>query len=716
MRTAALALLVLSFGAPRAWSDDDTPTPTWRVLQAIADAKGFRKEFDAVPAHLAAMTKAYGGIVEETRFTRVARGLSHPWIVPELAREVRDGFAASVGLGGSGVSMGKVDLAAAIVHAAKLADVELGPESADPTFFALDELWKRIAPPPPGTKPTDAAALATLEGDDLLAKLSEYVGGCHRTLEALTERMSDAQKAALRRDFPAFCEFWKDCNRPKADLSEERFKVFDDYKGLVHRVDRALLDGVALRVARLAEPNFLTSLGRRLAKTTRPSGPLDGFSGDLAGIAGDSDVNRVVLLGTGKSTVSGRAALVVDLGGDDTWQRAAVADDASELVSVVLELGGNDVYAAGDRALAYACGGVALLVDAKGKDSYTCGRCGEAASSCGFAALVDLDGDDKYVAQDYAQGFTFCGRALLIDRVGNDTYDAWAFAQGGGIGNGVSACVDGGGNDRYVGNGQWPDVYGDSGPGSFQGLSQGYNTGIRGLRSDGKSEVELAGGTATLIDAGDGKDYYESGNFSQGGGYFFGFGLMFDGGGDDENHGYRYSQGFGVHQAIGVRWDAGGNDRYSTKCAANCGAAWDEGVGWFQEDGGNDVYEVGGIALGGAAQTAVAVMVDASGDDQYGGPGGNDAQGGTDGHEYHEKEGIPQSIGALLDLGGGKDVYSRKDRGDERALSGDLYGIFVDAKEKSAEKLLEPKVLEKLLAPPVAKPEKKPTKNGDKKQ
>ena len=45
---------------------------------------------------------------------------------------------------------------------------------------------------------------------------------------------------------------------------------------------------------------------------------------------------------------------------------------------------------------------------------------------------------------------------------------------------------------------------------------------------------------------------------SRGGGYDFSFGLMYDGGGDDENHGYRYSQGFGVHQAVGVRWDAGG--------------------------------------------------------------------------------------------------------------------------------------------------------------
>jgi hypothetical protein len=95
---------------------------------------------------------------------------------------------------------------------------------------------------------------------------------------------------------------------------------------------------------------------------------------------------------------------------------------------------------------------------------------------------------------------------------------------------------------------------------------------MRQLRSDGVAEVEIPGGIAAEIDLGDGNDAYDSGNFSPGGAYYFGFGLMYDGGGNDVNHGYRYSQGFGVHQAAGMRWDAGGNDVYVTKSCANCGS------------------------------------------------------------------------------------------------------------------------------------------------
>ena len=175
-------------------------------------------------------------------------------------------------------------------------------------------------------------------------------------------------------------------------------------------------------------------------------------------------------------------------------------------------------------------GGIGALVDRRARTG-TSGRFGQAASALGFAALVDGDGDDVYSAADYAQGFTFCGVALLVDRAGNDRFGAWAFAQGAGIGDGFAACVDGGGNDQYVANGHWPDVYGDSGPGSFQGVSQGYSTGLRQLRSDNVAENEIPGGFAALLDLGDGKDSYDSGNFSQGGASIS-FGLMYDNGGD----------------------------------------------------------------------------------------------------------------------------------------------------------------------------------------
>ena len=93
--------------------------------------------------------------------------------------------------------------------------------------------------------------------------------------------------------------------------------------GRTLRFDRARLLAVSRRVARLAEPRFLATLGKRLAGCVRSKPKLEGFDGDVLATAGASEESRVVLLGAGKTTVSGRAALVIDLGGDDLWKRAA---------------------------------------------------------------------------------------------------------------------------------------------------------------------------------------------------------------------------------------------------------------------------------------------------------------------------------------------------------------------------------------------------------
>jgi hypothetical protein len=182
-----------------------------------------------------------------------------------------------------------------------------------------------------------------------------------------------------------------------------------------------------------------------------------------------------------------------------------------------------------------------------------------------------------------------------------------------------------------------------------------------------------------------GDDEYQSGNFSQGGGYFFSFGLLYDGQGKDRNVGVRYSQGFGVHQAVGMRWDAAGDDTYATRCAANLGAAWDEGVGWFVEDGGNDHYESGGLALGGAAQTAFACFLDRAGDDVYRCAGGEDSLGGAGGSEYHDKA----SFGVCLELGGGKDDYATSARADLQCSTRPGRGLFLDCKERRLSEILE---------------------------
>lgn len=704
LTTTLVAGAGLALGAAR---DDAEKTPLWNLIERIGEARGFSKELGALLDHQQKVVCRRAAPLHA--LPRVTEMLAQPWRVPVVARELRDGLSAPFVAKGA---TGRGSLVPVVEQAERF--LEFGQAPDDALLADLDESWGRVleAVRAPHELPTSAADFDARRTDEVLVALSGFIGQCGDALADLMTSASPDERRFLRERFGDFCSVWAEFNHPKPAVSEEQWALYEKYKGLLRKVDRARLLAVSRSLAHLSEPAFLVVLGKRLAKVHATGAKVEGFSGDVVAVAGDRSSDRVVLLGPGKTTITGSAALVIDLGGDDTWRRAAVVDDEATPVSVVLDLDGNDEYRSETPGPCYAAGGIALLVDARGKDQYASGRLGQAASTLGFAALVDGDGDDVYAAADYAQGFTFCGTALLVDRAGNDRYDAWAFAQGAGIGPGFAACIDGGGSDKYVANGHWPDVYGDSGPGSFQGLSQGYCTGLRQLRSDGVPELELPGGIAAELDLGDGKDEYESGNFSQGGAYFYGFGLMYDGGGDDVNHGWRYSQGFGVHQAAGMRWDAGGNDVYVTKCAANCGAAWDEGVGFLVEDGGDDQYDVGGLALGGAAETAVAVLLDGGGNDRYGGGGGNDSQGGSGAGDYHEKEGVPQSLGVLIDVGGGKDSFTRKGRDDETIATGDKYGLFVHAKSKSVEALLDPATLKKALdaKPTPPKPDPKSDK------
>ena len=45
-------------------------------------------------------------------------------------------------------------------------------------------------------------------------------------------------------------------------------------------------------------------------------------------------------------------------------------------------------------------------------------------------------------------------------------------------------------------------------------------------------------------------------------------------------------------------------------------------------------------------------------------------------------------VAALLDFGGGKDSYTRKDRADGTVLTGDWFGLFADVNEKEPKALL----------------------------
>ncbi len=640
--------------------DDAAPAPpVWRIAEKLAEETGVGEDFRAVVEHFGrAWTSARGSTSGPAhRLERVVNALSRPWEVPATATELRDALAGDLA-GKGGPRYGD-----AVRTSASWLGLE-SPAADDPELASLRAAWEEVRDP-------------KVEQLELLQALSKLMGLSHAALDGALTALDAGQRAALFGGCLSFCEAWRASHSPGAKLDDAQNAALGAVGELLVKlpVERARVAAVGAILAQMAEPEFLASLPKRLARVPKAGAAPEGFSGDILGSAGGKPSELVVLAGPGRSTLAGRAALVIDLGGDDRWERAAVADGPDALASVALDLGGDDVYETASPGQAYACGGVAVLADRAGKDAYRCGRLGQAASVLGCALLADLAGNDTYAAEDFGQSYALGGIALLHEAAGDDAYQAWAYAQGAGNGPGFAALVDGDGDDHYLADGHWPDIYGDSGPNVFHGASQGFSSGLR---------PEIPGGIAALLDLGRGADDYQSGNFSQGGAYFFGFALLYDAGGNDTSRGTRYSQGFGVHQAAAVRWDAGGDDRYECRSVANLGMAWDEGVGFFLEDAGDDVYQGGGLSCGGAAETGIAIFVDGAGDDRYTSAGEGDSQGGSGASEYHGKP----SIGCLLDLGGGKDAYSRPGRADGSKQGTPGCGLFWDAKEKTLEKLL----------------------------
>jgi hypothetical protein len=635
----------------------DGMTDTWRLVQRAVEQGGLQGEFESVLEHMQGIESARSTV--GNRLSRVLGGLAQPWTPPAMGSELKELLARPVAAGRGGRFEG--------LHSGLASWLDLkdyagpGAKAQHPGLQELDALWQQIESP-------------AQTGMALMGTLSDYMELSHTILEEALGGYEGDEVLVLFEGYLDFYEAWYQTHFPGAVASKEGTANINAYKALLRkpRGDRRLILGVAEGLMRLAEPAFQNSLPKRLAKLRGKGG------NDILAQVGDAECNRVVLSGRKISTHSEPAALIIDLGGNDRYERAAVVDSPDMLASVVIDLGGDDHYGGEGPGPAFSAAGVALLVDKKGADKYVSGRLGQAASVLGFAALVDWEGDDEYVAEDYGQGHALCGVALLYDVDGDDTYTAWAFAQGGGIGYGLCALVDGAGDDRYLADLHWPDVYGNSGADVYHGASQGYSTGIRS---------DVAGGIGALIDVGKGKDRYQSGSFSQGGGYYFSFGLMYDGGGDDENFGSRYSQGFGVHQGIGVRWDAGGDDTYSCRSVAHTGMGWDEGVGYLIEDGGDDVYKTGDLSCGGAAQTAIAIHIDRGGSDTY--QTGRQAQGGSGGFEYHDKP----ALGILIDLGGKPDSYSAAERADlsVRVVAG--MELFLDLKAKDMRKALKSKLL-----------------------
>jgi len=400
---------------------------------------------------------------------------------------------------------------------------------------------------------------------------------------------------------------------------------------LLAKVNRPALAAAAQVLARLAEPRYLDQLTADLRRCL-PDKPGTIYQGTFS-------LGSILVSGRGCSKITHSYALHIDLGGDDLYLAPSGAGQApGRPTAVTLELGGDDRYQSGaSGSQGSGILALGLLADRCGDDSYTSSHSiAQGAAFAGVGLLVDHAGDDSYRGRAFSQGAVLAvGIGLLLDRGGRDFHSAPVYSQGFAGPGSVAMLASSGGDDRYHGGGEQPSSYGTAGV--YRGFCQGSAAGFRGHAS---------GGFGFLIDVG-GNDRYDAGNFSQGGGYYFGLGGLLDlGAGNDRFEGSRYGQAFSAHSAGGLFLDDGGNDRYSGTVGALQSGAWDLSFTAFIEEGGDDRY--GGIAFAQAASAhnGYAILVDLGGSDQYENPQGfarstpNNYHGGA-------------SLSLFLDLGAG---------------------------------------------------------------
>jgi hypothetical protein len=311
------------------------------------------------------------------------------------------------------------------------------------------------------------------------------------------------------------------------------------------------------------------------------------------------------------------ARLTIRFGGDDKYAGPWGGADGAGIVRVLIDVSGNDTYAAGDEDIAQG-----------------------AAQNGAIAFLADFAGNDTYKTAKYlAQGAGIGGTGVLWDAAGNDTYEAEGFAQGAGQ-DGIGLLVDDAGNDRYTltGNGQ-----GYAGPAAFGLLldragddlyhardsafgekvtvpapqDEKHNACMaQGAAFGNNGQPFRAGGVAILLDVA-GDDRYEAGCWAQGVGYFQAIGACIDLAGDDSYQAWVYIMGSGAHGGFGIQLDARGDDVYKVGGWNGPAMSVDYGIGFFLEGRGNDQYLGPGSGLGTSIGLGISLFQDGGGDDLY---------------------------------------------------------------------------------------------------
>jgi len=446
---------------------------------------------------------------------------------------------------------------------------------------------------------------------------------------------------------------------------------------LMERMDRRAWFAAADALAPLVDPELLRQLK---ALPDQGNEKAEGVTGGVARNIVTSAGN-IVVGGKGKNTYDLEkmrdVSVVIDLGGDDVYRDGAAS--LARPVLILIDLGGDDKYEASRPGVqGGAIMGVSMLVDLEGDDVYRAQDVAQGSALCGVGILVDFAGNDWYAGIRRLQGHALGGIGILLDRAGKDSYRAAMWAQGFGAPLGFGVLDDLDGQDQYYVGGLYYDSYPET-PG-YEGWGQGVGAGLRQAAN---------GGIGVILDGG-GDDVYEYDYLSHGGGYWMGIGFARDFGGNDRRYGgtrktyhggprtepefQRFSCGFGCHYALGFCFDDAGDDTYGGTIMG-LGFAWDDAVGVLCDFAGNDRYEAtGGGTQGNGAQAGLGILFDYTGNDTYLGYGQGYASPSI---TYHPQGQCGGNFSFVIDYVG-KDSYGCGAQDNSYNQRGAAGGFLID--------------------------------------
>ncbi len=258
-------------------------------------------------------------------------------------------------------------------------------------------------------------------------------------------------------------------------------------------------------------------------------------------------------------------ALVIDLGGENTYYDGTVSVDRPLLVNV--NLGGHNLYRSAKPAVqGGSILGVSMIVNAEGGNRYDANDLAQASTIGGVGIIVEFGGENTYRGVRRVQAQAIGGVGIIVSHGGGNSYHAgmWGQGLGGPLGFGILDDISG--NDHYYLGGLYVNSYKPETPG-YEGFGQGVGGGIRQV---------ACGGVGMLLNGG-GHNVYEFDYLSHGGGYWCGLGFARDFGGYSkrliarknfygsertESLFQRFGCGWGCHYAQGFCFDDKGHSTF----------------------------------------------------------------------------------------------------------------------------------------------------------